>query len=171
MRTLILGGTASGKSRLALRMALSAPSPRVFIATAEPTDQEMEEKIARHRRERGGKFLTLEEPLDLAGALRRSSGRTTVVDCLTVWVGNLLHYGEDPEGRFRDLVEEVKTFSGRLFLVSNEVGLSPVAPDPLTRRYVNLLGRLNRTLASLCEEVLLVVAGCVIPLKPFPGKP
>ncbi len=171
MRTLILGGIASGKSKLALELALAAPPPRIFIATAEATDPEMAEKIARHRRERGREFLTVEEPLDLPRALRAASGKTTVVDCLTVWLGNLFHHERPLEEALKALVESVRAFSGRLILVSNEVGFSPVAPDPLTRRYVNTLGRLNRELSTICEEVLLVVAGHALPLKPSAGKP
>ncbi len=168
---MILGGIASGKSRLALELALAAPPPRIFIATAEATDPEMAEKITRHRQERGREFLTVEEPLDLPRALRESSGKTTVVDCLTVWLGNLFHYGQPLEETLKALRESVQAFSGRLILVSNEVGLSTVAPDPLTRRYVSTLGRLNRELSECCEEVLLVVAGHPLPLKPFQGRP
>ncbi|WP_068670064.1 bifunctional adenosylcobinamide kinase/adenosylcobinamide-phosphate guanylyltransferase [Thermosulfurimonas dismutans] len=166
MRTLILGGIASGKSHLALKLALSAPSPRIFVATAEATDPEMAEKIERHRRERGETFLTVEEPLELPEVLRRISGKTVVVDCLTVWLGNLLHYGKEPHEYFGSLYSAVKDFAGRLILVSNEIGLAPVAADALTRRYVNLLGELNRELSERCEEVLLVVAGQSLKLKP-----
>ncbi|HFC98090.1 MAG TPA: bifunctional adenosylcobinamide kinase/adenosylcobinamide-phosphate guanylyltransferase [Thermosulfurimonas dismutans] len=171
MRTLILGGVASGKSRLALDLALKAPPPRIFVATAEPLDQEMAEKIARHRRERGSAFRTVEEPLNLARVLRGLSGATVVVDCLTVWLGNLFHYQRQVEREIQELVDTVRDFRGRLILVSNEVGFSTLPPDPLTRRYVNLLGRLNRRLARSCQEVLLVVAGHVLPLKPLPERP
>jgi len=170
MRTLILGGVASGKSALALELARRGPSPRIFVATAEALDEEMTEKIARHRAERGPDFETLEVPLELATTLEGLSGRTVVVDCLTVWLGNLFHYRRDPEKEIPRLLSAVERFSGRLILVSNEVGLSPVAPDPALRRYVNLLGRLNRELASRVEEVRLVVAGRSLLLKPSPDK-
>ena len=171
MRTLIRGGVASGKSRLALRRALEYPPPRVFVATAEALAEEMAEKIARHRKERGEAFITIEEPLELSRVLRASSGRTTVVDCLTVWLGNLFHYGRKVEEAVEEFLESVSNFTGPLILVSNEVGLSPIAPDPLTRRYVNALGRLNQELSRRCEEVLLVVAGNPLPLKPSPNRP
>ncbi|QJA05967.1 bifunctional adenosylcobinamide kinase/adenosylcobinamide-phosphate guanylyltransferase [Thermosulfurimonas marina] len=170
MRTLILGGAASGKSRLALELARKGPPPRVFVATAEPLDAEMAEKIARHRKERGPDFETLEVPLALAETLEGFSEGTVVVDCLTVWLGNLFHYRRDPEAEIRRLLSAVEKFPGRLILVSNEVGLSPVAPDPALRRFVNLLGRLNQELASRVEEVRLVVAGRSLSLKPGPDK-
>jgi len=166
MRTLILGGIASGKSRLALELALAAPAPRVFVATAEATDPEMAAKIERHRRERGKAFLTVEEPLEVPEVLRQNSRKTVVVDCLTVWLGNLLHYGKDPGAYFEALYAAVKAFEGRLILVSNEVGWGPVAAEALTRHYVQLLGGLNRKLSRYCEEVLLVVAGQTLRLKP-----
>ncbi len=166
MRILLLGGIGSGKSALALTLARKASSPRYFIATAEATDPEMAEKIARHQKERGQDFETREVPLDLPEVLRELSGKTVVVDCLTVWLGNLLHYGRDPEIETQCLLQAVQAFTGYLVLVSNEAGFSPVAPDPLTRRYVNLLGALNRALAEVCEEVRLVVAGRSLYLKP-----
>ena len=163
---MILGGIGSGKSSLALRLALSAPSPRIFVATAEATDSEMAAKIERHRRERGEAFLTVEEPLELPEVLGKVSGNTVVVDCLPVWLGNLLHYGKDPLKYFESLFGVLEGFEGRLFLVSNEVGFAPVPADPLTRLYVNLLGKLHQGLSKRCEEVLLVVAGQILPLKP-----
>ncbi len=165
MRTLILGGAASGKSSWALRLARRSPRPWVFIATAEATDPEMEAKILRHQEERGPDFITLEAPVELPEVLARQAGQTVLVDCLTVWVGNLFHYQKPVEDYIERLLETVDGFSGRLILVSNEVSWGLLPPDPDARRYLYFLGRLNRELATRCEEVLLVVAGCPLPLK------
>jgi len=164
---LVLGGARSGKSRFALGLAAAAPGPRAYLATAEALDDEMRERIARHREERGGDWTTVEEPLDLPGRLAKlAAGHgAVIVDCLTLWVSNLLH--ADPAGaeaRFDDLVAALPAAGGaKVVLVANEVGMGIVPENPLARRFRDLAGRLNQQVAAAAGEVHLVVAG--IPLR------
>ncbi|MCS6868812.1 cobyric acid synthase [Thermus sp.] len=158
---LLLGGARSGKSRQAQRLAGPFAT---LIATAEARDGEMAERIARHRAERPPTWETLEEPLDLVGALARAQHPVVVVDCLTLWVSNLLERGLDPlaeAGRFLKAAQE----SGkRVILVSNEVGMGIVPANPLARRYRDLLGEVNRLAAEAAQEAYLLVAGRLLPL-------
>ena len=161
---LILGGVKSGKSSFALRKALEHPEPRAFVATAEPIDEEMQARIERHRRERGDLFETFEEPLELPALLKRLSRyNVVVVDCLTTWLGNLYHHGMDVE-RYSD--ELISSLNGNEVIVSNEVGLGVIGADPLTRSYVESLGRLNARLAQVADEVYMMIAGIEMRIKP-----
>ena len=186
MRTLILGGARSGKSALALRWALeqaSAGSLEVcWVATALATDAEMAARIARHRAERPGTWRTVEAPQRLAQALRaesRGSG-VLVVDCLTLWCANCLWPPTPGAGeaappappdlagwrRERDAcIEALRTYTGRILLVSNEVGLGIVPADAGTRLFRDEHGWLNQAVAACCEEVFLVSAGLSLRLK------
>lgn len=168
--TLLTGGARSGKSSHALELVSAYPR-KGFIATAEAFDDEMRERIARHREERGPDFLTIEAPLDLVGAVRALEGRAdgVVVDCLTVWLGNLMHHrGMDCEGyaeaeAFLELLEAPPM---DLLLVTNEVGMGIIPGDPLTRRYRDLLGGLNRRIAARANRVILMVSGIPVNIKP-----
>ncbi|NDY42353.1 bifunctional adenosylcobinamide kinase/adenosylcobinamide-phosphate guanylyltransferase [Dissulfurirhabdus thermomarina] len=163
-----MGGTRSGKSRQALLegeavLARVGPDARgLFVATARALDAEMAERIARHRAERGPAWETLEEPLDLAGALADADGRYGVilVDCLTLWLANRL--ARDPAGAAA-AVDELAGAAARLatpaVFVSNEVGWGLVPPDPASRRFRDMAGRLHQALAAVCPRVILVVAG------------
>lgn len=161
--TLITGGARSGKSRLALELA--APHDRrAFVATAEALDDEMRDRISRHRRERGDGFTTIEAPLDLAGALRALPPDTgvAVVDCLTVWLGNRLHHRaladlDDPA--VTGLLDVLVTPPCDLVLVTNEVGTGIVPETPLGRRFRDLAGELNQHVAARADRVLLAVCG------------
>ena len=167
--TFITGGARSGKSRYALERAQAAHR-KVFIATAEITDDEMRHRIDLHRQERGDEFFTMEEPLDLANALQRIPPGTeiAVVDCLTVWLGNLM---------FRrpcetDDYAEVKAFLGALrqppcslVIVSNEVGMGLVPETPLGRRFRDLAGRVNQAVAHLSHNAIFMVSGMPIQTK------
>ncbi len=172
---LITGGAASGKSAAALRLA-EGFEPRVLIATAEPIDEEMRERIARHRAERGSGWRTIEEPLDAAGAIASVAGAhaAVVFDCLTVWLGNLFH--RDPEigeeaAAFRDLLAAAeRSAAARLVFVTHELGLGVVPADPTTRRFRDVLGRLNRRIAARAERVIWMVCGQALTIKPLPAS-
>ncbi|GAB5602192.1 cobyric acid synthase [Thermus sp. FJN-A] len=153
---LLLGGAKSGKSHQAQRMAGPFAT---LIATAEARDEEMALRIARHQKERPPTWETLEEPLDLPGALARARHPTVVVDCLTLWVANLLERGLDPLLEVERFLAAVRESGKRVIAVSNEVGLGIVPPNPLARRYRDLLGQVNARLAQEAEEVYLLVAG------------
>ncbi|GBD40349.1 Cobyric acid synthase [bacterium HR38] len=153
---LLLGGARSGKSRHAQRLA----GPwATLIATAEARDGEMAERIARHRAERPPTWETLEEPLDLVEALKRARYPTVVVDCVTLWVSNLLERDRDPLAEARQFLEAVSSSGKRVIVISNEVGMGIVPTNPLARRYRDLLGEVNALLAKAAQEVYLLIAG------------
>ncbi len=165
---LILGGARSGKSQRALAVAEAAGAARMhFIATAEAFDEEMAERIARHRADRGGDWETIEAPLDLAEAILDCAGEDTVclVDCLTLWLSNLMHTGRDIEAEAIALCQSLQNTDGHVILVSNEVGLGLVPETPLGRRFRDAQGRLNQDVAAVCDRVEFVVAGLPMTLK------
>jgi adenosylcobinamide kinase/adenosylcobinamide-phosphate guanylyltransferase len=170
--TFILGGCRSGKSRLALsRGNAAAAARRIFIATAETIDSEMQDRIKRHQAERGADWCTLEVPLDLPEALAAHgrAGRVILVDCLTLWVSNLLLKLEDPaavEHRIAELARTVQASAGPLILVSNEVGLGVVPESKLGRQFRDLAGLANQSMAACANEVILTVAGIPVTIKP-----
>ncbi|WP_423247852.1 cobyric acid synthase [Thermus altitudinis] len=153
---LLLGGAKSGKSRYAQRLAGPYAT---LIATAEARDVEMQERIARHRAERPPTWETLEEPLHLAEALEQARHPTVVVDCLTLWVANLLEKGLDPVAETRRFLQAVGSSGKRVIAVSNEVGMGIVPANPLARRYRDLLGQVNALAAEAAQAVYLMVAG------------
>ncbi len=169
MLELILGGARSGKSRLAERLALESGLPVTYIATSQPLDGEMTERIAHHRARRPVDWALVEEPLALARVLRENArqGRCTLVDCLTLWLTNLLM--QDDAARLieeRDaLLDCLATLPGRVLLVSNETGLGIVPLGDLSRRYVDEAGWLHQALAERCQRVSFVVAGLPMVLK------
>jgi adenosylcobinamide kinase/adenosylcobinamide-phosphate guanylyltransferase len=167
--TFITGGARSGKSRYALDLAAGYAHP-AFIATAEPFDDEMRDRIRRHREEREERFFTIEEPLDLAGALRRLPAETeiAIVDCLTVWLGNLLHRG-DPEGEVEAFLEVLADVPCPLVVVSNEVGFGGIAMSPMGREFTDRLGRLNQEVAARADRAVIIVSGLPLVLKGGPG--
>jgi len=167
--TLLTGGGRSGKSAHALRLA-EPFARKAFIATAEAFDDEMRARIARHKEERDARFLTIEEPLDLAGAIRGLEGRADVVivDCLTVWLGNLMHH-RGPERAHYDEIEELlavlATPPCEVILVTNEVGMGIVPIDAMTRRYRDLAGIINQRVAARADAVVLMVSGIPMVIK------
>lgn len=176
MISFVTGGVRSGKSRYALGLA-GRYERSVLVATAEPFDDEMSERIQRHRQERGPGYPYIEEPVDLAGALHRVPPATevAVVDCLTVWMGNLCFRKAGDCPRDLEGFPEVPGFlaavaaaSIDLVLVSNEIGLGVIAADPATRRFVELLGRLNQEVARLADRVVLLVSGLPLAVKGAP---
>ncbi len=160
--TLILGGARSGKSARAL--ALAAP-PRAFIATAEAGDGEMAERIARHKAERGEDWALIEAPLDLPAALNEAGERAALVDCLTLWLANLMAAGREPEAETARLIAALRAAQGPVILVSNEIGLGLVPMEPLSRRFRDEQGRLNQRIAAAADRVEFVAAGLPLRLK------
>lgn len=163
--TLVLGGARSGKSRYA--ESLFGGAGGVYIATAEAIDDEMRARIGRHRERRDDRWTTAEAPLDLAGALR-AHGRNApgvLVDCLTVWLGNLMHAGRDVDHEVRALIESLAAIEGPVVLVANEVGLGVVPDNPLARAFRDHAGELNQALAARAGRVVLVTAGVPLVLK------
>jgi len=162
--TLILGGARSGKTAHALVAAEATGWDLVMIATAEALDTEMEERIARHRAERGPRWRTIEAPLDLVGALGQlGPDETAVIDCLTLWVSNLMHAERDLEAEATGLIAALP---GRnVVLVSNEVGLGIVPDNALARRFRDAAGRLNQQVAAAADRVVFVAAGLPLTLK------
>jgi adenosylcobinamide kinase/adenosylcobinamide-phosphate guanylyltransferase len=164
---LLLGGARSGKSALAVRLAVERGAPVTFVATARAGDHEMAERIGRHRRERPKEWSTIEEPLDLVAAVDRApAADTLVVDCLSLWVANVLDDVDDVEERAGDAAATAAARPGLTVAVSNEVGLGIVPATPLGRRYRDVLGRVNTIWAGMADEALLVVAGRALRLEP-----
>jgi adenosylcobinamide kinase/adenosylcobinamide-phosphate guanylyltransferase len=168
---LILGGARSGKSRYGLGLAARCPAPRLFVATCEPRDVEMEARIAAHQRERGSDWTTQEVPLGLVATLRAAQGSYGVilVDCLTMWVSNLLHPEDAPLGRIQtaceDLVDSLQKSATPTILISNEVGWGIVPDNPLSRVFRDQVGWLHQRLAQVADLVVLVVAGIPLLVK------
>lgn len=169
MRTLILGGARSGKSALAERLARESGHEVVYVATGQAHDAEMAARIAHHRSSRPPHWHCVEEPWALADVLLAHArpGRCVLVDCLTLWLSNLL--GHDDATRFEReraaLFDALPLLTGQVLLVSNEVGLGVVPMGELTRRFVDEAGRLHQSLASQCERVLFVAAGLPLVMK------
>lgn len=168
--TVLTGGMRSGKSRLAVRLAAASGAEVVVLATAEPRDDEMATRIRRHRAERPDGWDTVEEPADLAAALAATpAGATVVVDCLTLWVSNLVERGHDDAEVLDHASRAVRLASerrGPTIVVTNEVGGGVIPENPLARRYVDLLGRVNAVWAERAHRAYLVVAGRALPLQP-----
>lgn len=168
---LVGGGARSGKSAFALELARGLGARRAFVATAQALDAEMAARIAAHRVERGGEFETVEAPRDLAGALARVEADVVVVDCLTLWLSNLLLRGDDLP-RIAAQVEEVAAVLGRrrlhAVLVTNEVGLGLVPETALGRAFRDAAGRTHQRLARDADRVYLAALGCVLRLRPAP---
>ena len=168
MRELVLvtGGVRSGKSRKALEIA--ADAPRTFVATAAALDGEMAARIAEHRRSRASDFATVEEPVELARALRERPDGDLVADCMTLWLSNLMEAGagrEEIGARVRDVIDAAKGRRGRTVLVTNEVGWGVVPVSELGRRFRDESGSMSQALAAAADRVLLVVAGLELRLK------
>lgn len=168
MRELILGGARSGKSALAERHAHDSGLQVVYIATAEGRDAEMQERIAHHRARRPEHWLCAEEPVQLAATLQHyaAPGRCLLVDCLTLWLSNLLAAGNEVFAREREaLLAQLAQLPGRVIFVSNEVGLGIVPLGELTRRFCDESGRLHQAIAERCDRVTFVTAGLPMILK------
>ncbi len=163
--TLFLGGARSGKSRLAQAAAETHPGPLTYLATGEAEDDEMAERIARHRADRGPRWRTVECPVDLPAALREASGAAVLVDCLTLWLSNLMLGGHDVGAGRAALVTAMVAATRPVLLVSNEVGLGLVPETPLGRAFRDEAGRLNQAVAAAADHVMFVAAGLPLRLK------
>jgi adenosylcobinamide kinase/adenosylcobinamide-phosphate guanylyltransferase len=171
--TVFIGGAKSGKTKAALREASERPAPRIYLATAQGLDSEMQDRIKRHQAERGSDWRTLEAPLDPAGAiLNLSESHPILMDCLTLWFSNLMlvnpfeeqdidYYVEKTE----ELIEAMSSYKGPLILVSNELGSGIVPMDPMTRLYRDAVGLAHQRFAAFAKRVYFVVAGLPLRLK------
>jgi adenosylcobinamide kinase / adenosylcobinamide-phosphate guanylyltransferase len=167
--TLVLGGARSGKSRYAESTVMASPPPWLYVATAEPFDDEMTARIAEHRERRGRDWRTIEAPLDLAGAISSAAASSTIlVDCLTLWLSNLMFKERDIDAEIERLEAAMTARKAPVILVSNEVGFGIVPDNAQARRFRDLQGRLNQRIAARADRVVLVVAGLPMFVK---GKP
>lgn len=163
--TLVLGGARSGKSRYAESVIAALSPPWAYVATAEAGDAEMAERIAAHRARRGPNWQTIEAPHDLPTALRTSQGRPVLIDCLTLWLSNLLLADDNIEEETALLEQAVAACTAPVVLVANEVGYGIVPEHPLGRRFRDLQGVLNQRIAARADRVVLVVAGIPLAVK------
>jgi adenosylcobinamide kinase/adenosylcobinamide-phosphate guanylyltransferase len=165
--TLVLGGARSGKSRYAERLVLGSGLLPVYIATAEALDEEMAARIAEHRARRGAIWRTIEERLDLVGTLRRECNerRAVLVDCLTLWLTNLMVAKRPIRNEMARLIELLPSMRGALVLVSNEVGLGVVPTDAMARAFIDHAGWLHQRIAEKADDVVFMAAGLPIHLK------
>ncbi len=163
----VLGGARSGKSRYAQQRAEALTGNHIFIATAEAWDEEMADRIARHRADRDARWHTVDAPRDLVAALDAASGTGAVVlvDCLTLWASNLLLADADMDAATDALAEAIARFEGELILVANEVGFGIVPDNALGRRFRDAAGRINQAIAAGTDEVMLIAAGLPLRLK------
>ena len=169
MLQLILGGARSGKSRLAEKLAAESGCAVTYIATSQPLDGEMSERVRHHRERRPVEWALIEEPVELARVLRDNARADAclLVDCLTLWMTNLLML-EDPQWLIAErdaLLECLADLPGEIVFVSNETGMGVVPLGELTRRYVDEAGWLHQALAERCQRVVLTVAGLPLTLK------
>ena len=169
---LVTGGCRSGKSAYAERRAMALPGRRAYVATCPVVDEEMARRIAAHRRARDGQgWVTVEEPIDLEGVLRRHAATDVLlIDCLTLWVNNLLYEAERAgreidEPPCREMLDAAEACRGWVIVVSNEVGLGIVPDNSLARRYRDLVGRANQLVAQRAEEVVLLCCGIPLTVK------
>lgn len=168
--TLVLGGARSGKSRYAEGLAQAEAGLRHYIATAEAFDAEMQARIAAHRAERGEGWITHEAPLDLLAALSACGSGFVLIDCITVWLGNLMHNGRDWQPAVAELCAALRQSQARLVVVSNEVGMGLVPDTALGRAFRDAQGIANQKIAEAADEVVFVVARLPLWLKKAPGS-
>jgi adenosylcobinamide kinase/adenosylcobinamide-phosphate guanylyltransferase len=166
---LITGGARSGKSRYAEERARAAGTRLLYVATAEAKDEEMARRIAAHRKRRGSDWITVEEPLELASALLRYRGEVdcALVDCLTLWISNLLMRQDEKAAteKIDALIDALTLFDFQVLFVTNEVGLGIVPDNPLARSFRDLVGWANQRIAEVADEVVLMVAGLPVVVK------
>lgn len=164
---LVLGGARSGKSSYALQRAEALQGELIYVATGAALDDEMADRIARHRADRGSRWQTLEVPLALADAVRDQarSDRVLLIDCLTLWVSNLMFAGQDAEQAAAGFADALAAAAGTVICVTNEVGLGIVPDNALARRFRDIAGRVNQKIAAASGEVVMVAAGLPFTLK------
>jgi len=165
--TLIIGGARSGKSAYAEQLIESNATAGLYLATAEAWDDEMKERIDQHRARRGNFWATVEEPLDLAAALTAEArpNRPILVDCLTLWLSNLVEAGSNTNLELSKLCKTIEKLTGPVVLVSNELGMSVVSESAATRQFVDFHGQLNQAVAATAKCTLIITAGLPLVLK------
>lgn len=163
--TLVIGGARSGKSRHAEQLIGRLPPPWIYIATGQAFDDEMRDRIAEHRRRRGDGWRTIEAPLDLAGALGQAGDAPVLIDCLTLWVTNLMLGEHDIQAAVSAFETALEKRAAQTMLVSNEVGMGIVPETPLGRRFRDEAGWLNQRIAAKASSVLFMVAGLPMAVK------
>ena len=167
--TLVLGGARSGKSRYAEQLVMAQSSPWIYVATAEPFDDEMRTRIAEHKSRRDGQWHTVDAPTDLAGAIEDAPARNAVlIDCLTLWLNNLIFRKINIDTAIENLEAALAEREAPTVLVSNEVGFGIVPDKAEARRFRDLQGRLNQRIAAMAGRVVLMVAGIPVLVK---GEP
>ena len=171
-KTLILGGVRSGKSRLAEKIAQQSQLPVIYIATATGEDDEMRQRIALHQAHRPKAWQVIEEPIRLASALQRyaTSSHCLLVDCLTLWLTNLLMHNDEKQfsSERQALLQLLPDLPGKILMVSNETNLGITPLGELSRRYCDEAGKLHQEIAQCCDQVVMTIAGLPMMLK---GKP
>jgi adenosyl cobinamide kinase/adenosyl cobinamide phosphate guanylyltransferase len=173
---LVIGGARSGKSSFVLTEALKFKGQKAYIATGEALDDEMKERIERHKKDRDKEWNTIEEPLKISATLSgiKDKYKVIVLDCLTLWLSNILLREEDAEDSIQRLIDELKRLkntlrithhASRLYIISNEVGMGIVPDNELARRFRDLAGYLNQKVAEIADEVYLLVTGIPVKIK------
>lgn len=165
--TLVLGGARSGKSRYAEGLVSATPPPWTYIATAQAFDDEMKLRLAHHRSRRDERWRTVEEPLELGPIIARhaSEGGAVLIDCLTLWLSNILLNGHDTERASAELIDALERVRGKIVIVSNEVGFGIVPDNRLAREFRDAQGWLNQAVARVADQVVLIAAGLPLTLK------
>ncbi|MEP3047362.1 MAG: bifunctional adenosylcobinamide kinase/adenosylcobinamide-phosphate guanylyltransferase [Roseibium sp.] len=166
--TFVFGGARSGKSRFAEQLAVRSGLQKFYIATGAAYDDEMADRIDKHRQQRGPSWKTIEEELDLAGVLSREAAadRVLLIDCLTLWLSNLMFAEKSTYAETGRLIESLAEVAGPCIFVSNEVGMGIVPENRLSRSFRDAQGRLNQDIATACDQVVFVAAGQPLLLKP-----
>ncbi|MBR9866572.1 MAG: bifunctional adenosylcobinamide kinase/adenosylcobinamide-phosphate guanylyltransferase [Oceanospirillales bacterium] len=164
----IIGGARSGKSSYAENLARNSGSDVIYIATAQAYDDEMQRRIQQHKNQRPGAWVTVEEPIEISDVIRNESAvnNCLLIDCLTLWVTNLLSADKDITDYKDRLVDAIGRVKGDIILVSNETGMGVVPMGELTRRYCDEAGWLHQKIAALADQVVLMVAGIPVVIKP-----
>jgi adenosylcobinamide kinase / adenosylcobinamide-phosphate guanylyltransferase len=170
VKTLFLGGARSGKSRIAQAAAEAYSGRLTYLATGQAGDAEMAARIAHHRADRGPRWHTVECPVALADAVAAVPDGTVMIDCLTLWLTNLMLGGHDIARQTGALRAALAATRCRVMIVSNEVGLGIVPEHPLGRAFRDEAGRLNQDIAAAADRVFFVAAGLVLPLAAYPGS-
>jgi len=164
LKVLFIGGVKSGKSLHAETFALKHSSlPPVYLATTEFIDEEMKERIDKHKLQRSQQFLTLEEPLNLVEAIRPVK-TTVLVECTTMWINNMLHYGFEYDD-IKEQIQNVLQLSQDIIFVHNDVGAGVIPDNELARKYIDISGRVSQLLGQECDKVFHVIAGISTQIK------
>jgi adenosylcobinamide kinase / adenosylcobinamide-phosphate guanylyltransferase len=165
--TFVLGGARSGKSRYAENLVMECKPPWVYVATAQAFDDEMSARIAEHRHRRDERWRTVEAPLDLPEAITAhgNEGRPVLIDCLTLWLSNVMLAGQDSTAELQRLVTALSGVSGPVVIVSNEVGFGIVPDNALAREFRDAQGRVNMQIAAIADRAVLIAAGLPLILK------